>query len=154
MREWYAMKHKGRTMQRIGDVARTGGVGVETIRFYEREGLIEQPVKPARGWREYGERQRQQLEYVRRGQEFGLALSDVRELQQRARGERGAFCGAVRETVEKRLKRIERELTLLKQKRSRLKEWLSQCKARDPSKECPLYAQLQPVVARTGRKST
>ena len=75
MGEWRAMKHKGRTMQRIGDVARTGGVGVETIRFYEREGLIEQPLKPARGWREYGERQLRQLEYVRQGQEFGLALS-------------------------------------------------------------------------------
>jgi DNA-binding transcriptional MerR regulator len=148
------MKHKGRTMQRIGDVARTGGVGVETIRFYEREGLIEQPLKPARGWREYGERQLRQLEYVRQGQEFGLALSDVRELQKAARGERGAFCAAVRETVEKRLKRIERELVLLDQKKSRLKEWLSQCKARDASKECPLYVQLQTVVARTGRKSS
>jgi MerR family mercuric resistance operon transcriptional regulator len=152
MQEWRAMKHKGRTMQRIGDVARSGGVGVETIRFYEREGLIEQPVKPARGWREYGERQLQQLAYVQLGREFGLTLSDVRELQRRARGERGAFCGAVRETIEKRLRKVERDLKLLEQKHSRLKDWLLQCKARESSKECPLYAQLQSVVAR--RKSS
>jgi MerR family mercuric resistance operon transcriptional regulator len=41
--------------KRIGEVARVAGVGVETVRFYEREGLIDQPPKPLRGWREYDE---------------------------------------------------------------------------------------------------
>ena len=40
-----------KSTRRIGDVARAGGVGVETVRFYEREGLIDRPQKPQRGWR-------------------------------------------------------------------------------------------------------
>jgi DNA-binding transcriptional MerR regulator len=137
--------------RRIGDVARAGGVGVETIRFYEREGLIEQPPKPVRGWREYGDKQLLQLSYVRLGQELGLTLRDARALQDLAKGERGAFCTAVRETVAKRLEQIDEEIALLRKKRLGLSGWLSQCKARGETKDCPLYAQLRPLSSSTKR---
>jgi MerR family mercuric resistance operon transcriptional regulator len=140
------MKRKRRGVRRIGDLARDGGVGVETIRFYEREGLIEQPAKPMRGWREYGDRQALQLSYVRLGQELGLTLRDVRGLQGVARGDKSAFCGAVRETVAKRLAALDAEIAALKQKRAGLARWLTQCKARGRAARCPLYEQLQPVV--------
>ena len=147
------MKRKGKAVRRIGDVARAGGVGVETIRFYEREGLIERPEKPMRGWREYGERQLAQLSYVRLGQELGLTLADVRALQTDARGDRARFCGAVRNTVAKRLVKIERDMAALERKRAGLAAWLAQCKARGETDDCPLYAQLKPIVARSKRRS-
>ena len=138
-------------VQRIGDLARTGGVGVETIRFYEREGLIEKPIKPMRGWREYGERQVLQLSYVRRGQQLGLTLGDVHTLQTSARGERPLFCTAVRLTIRKRLAKVETEIRSLQRKRAGLKRWLAQCEARGTTEDCPLYAQLEPVLTKEAR---
>ena len=148
------MVKKRRMTRRIGDVARAGGVGVETIRFYEREGLIEQPPKPVRGWREYGDKQLLQLSYVRLGQELGLTLRDARALQDLAKGERSAFCAAVRETVAARLAQIDREIAELRKKRLGLSRWLTQCKARGDAQDCPLYAQLQPLASATKRKQS
>lgn len=146
------MQKKGRPgVQRIGDLARKGGVGVETIRFYEREGLIEKPIKPMRGWREYGERQVLQLSYVRRGQQLGLTLGDVSTLQTSARDERSLFCSTVRLTISKRLAKIETEIRSLQRKRAGLKLWLAQCEARSSAGDCPLYAQLEPVVTKKER---
>ncbi len=140
------MARKRRAMRRIGDVAREGGVGVETIRFYEREGLIEQPPKPERGWREYGDKQLLQLGYVKLGQELGLTLRDVRQLSGLAAGARDPFCDAVRETVAARLARLDEEIAALRRKRTGLARWLSQCRARGSEKDCPLYAQLKGLV--------
>ncbi len=146
------MAKKRRMTRRIGDVARAGGVGVETIRFYEREGLIEQPPKPLRGWREYGDKQLLQLSYVRLGQELGLTLRDARALQGLAAGERAPFCDAVRETVAKRLAQIDQEIIALRKKRLALSHWLVQCKARGAAKDCPLYAQLKPLASAAKRR--
>jgi DNA-binding transcriptional MerR regulator len=146
------MAKKRRMTRRIGDVARAGGVGVETIRFYEREGLIEQPPKPVRGWREYGDKQLLQLSYVRLGQELGLTLRDARALQGLAAGEREAFCAAVRETVARRLAQLDEEIAQLRKKRLGLSRWLAQCKARSSASDCPLYAQLKPLASSTKRK--
>ena len=140
------MAKKRRTMKRIGDVAREGGVGVETVRFYEREGLIEQPPKPERGWREYGDKQRAQLGNVRLAQDMGLTLRDMRALQPFVRGPQKPFCAAVRETLSGRLARMDAEIAALRRKRVALARWLSQCKARDDASDCPLYAQLRPLV--------
>lgn len=148
------MAKKRRMTRRIGDVARAGGVGVETIRFYEREGLIEQPPKPERGWREYGDKQLLQLSYVRLGQELGLTLRDARALQELAKDKREPFCNAVRDTVEKRLAHIDAEIAALRRKRLGLSRWLAQCKARGDAKDCPLYAQLHPLtLSRKGKPS-
>ena len=140
-------------VKRIGDVARIGGVGIETIRFYEREGLIEQPEKPLRGWREYGDRQLLQLSYVRLGQELGLTLRDARTLRDLASGNRSTFCGAVRDTVEKRLAKIDADLAALTKKRVGLARWLNQCKARGRAgSDCPLYAQVQSLAPSQPRR--
>lgn len=146
------MERKRRRVKRIGDVARESGVGVETIRFYEREGLIEQPQRPERGWREYGERQVMQLSYVRLGQELGLTLKDVRRLQTVARGPQESFCGTVRETIEARVGRLDAEIAELMRRRNALSQWLRQCEARGAQRDCPLYRQLQPVIGKARRK--
>lgn len=141
-----------RTVQRIGHVARKSKVSVETIRFYEREGLIEQPSKPLRGQREYGEKQLAQLTYVRLGQELGLTLGDVRAIQSLATGERATFCGSVREMLAARLAKIEEQIETLRRKRESLNGWLAQCQARNAALQCPLYDQLQPLVQKLGRR--
>ena len=102
-----------RKAKRIGDVARAAGVGVETVRFYERQGLIEQPVKPERGWREYNKAQLRQLSYVRLARDLGLTLGDIKRVQAVVTGPRPEFCSAVRQTVATRLGEIEDDLARL-----------------------------------------
>src|SRR3546814_1209070 len=65
----------------IGRAARKAGVGVETIRFYERKGLIAQPPKPARaGFRHYPEETVERIRFIRQAQELGFSLREVCEL--------------------------------------------------------------------------
>jgi len=140
--------------RRIGDVARSAGVGVETVRFYERQGLIDQPLKPDRGWREYGDGALLQLGYVRLAREMGLTLRDVKRLKAASAGNRAKFCTDVRETVAGRLKAVELKISELESDRARLSGWLNQCAKRSVSDECPLYAQLQRVAELRAPRST
>jgi MerR family mercuric resistance operon transcriptional regulator len=134
--------------KRIGDVARAAGVGVETIRFYEREGLLDQPTKPLRGWRDYGEAAVAQLGQVRLAQQMGLTLKDMKRLKDRAKGPQPAFCEDVRATVAARLEAIESEIAALQRKHVLLASWLRQCKRRGKTAECPLYAQINTNLKR------
>jgi len=138
--------------KRIGDLAKAAGVGVETVRFYEREGLVDKPLKPERGWREYDETALAQLGRVRLAQKMGLTLSDVKGLKARAKGPQKEFCSHVRETVSARLETIEKELATLEAKRILLKRWLTQCKRRGENTECPLYAQTRALTSKGKRR--
>jgi DNA-binding transcriptional MerR regulator len=135
--------------KRIGDVAKEGGVGVETVRFYEREGLIDRPKKPARGWREYDETALAQLNQVRLAQEFGLTLRDMKTMKARAKGPRAGFCMSVRETLSSRLTQVEAEIAELQSKRKAMKQWLGQCHKQDGLPNCPLYDRITSLTKGT-----
>lgn len=64
----------------IGELARKAEVGVETVRYYQRYGLIQEPAKPPRGYRRYPEATLHRLLFIRRAKTFGFSLSDIAEL--------------------------------------------------------------------------
>lgn len=64
----------------IGKIARSAGVGVETIRFYEREGLVPEPPRSASGYRKYPREAVERLRFIRRAKELGFSLKEVEEL--------------------------------------------------------------------------
>ncbi|NIA07441.1 MAG: MerR family transcriptional regulator [Actinobacteria bacterium] len=64
----------------IGKVARHAGVGVETVRFYEREGLIEEPPRKESGYRQYPEQTVCRIRFIRRAKELGFSLREIKEL--------------------------------------------------------------------------
>jgi DNA-binding transcriptional MerR regulator len=132
--------------KRIGDVAKAAGVGVETVRFYEREGLIDQPPRPARGWREYDEAALAQLSQVRLAQTVGLTLRDMKQMKTRAKGPQPAFCAGVRELVSARLAAIEAEIAELQKKRAALRNWRRLCARREGKPDCPLYEQVNALT--------
>jgi MerR family mercuric resistance operon transcriptional regulator len=61
----------------IGDVAKAAGVGVETIRFYERKGLIDRPRRPASGFRHYDDQVPRRIRFIRHAQELGFSLREI-----------------------------------------------------------------------------
>ena len=67
---------------RIGEFARSAGVNVQTIRFYEREGLLQKPPRLASGYRVYAQRDVDRVGFIRSCQEIGFTLNDIREVMQ------------------------------------------------------------------------
>jgi hypothetical protein len=63
----------------IGQVARRAGVGVETVRFYEREGLLEEPPRRASGYRQYSEQVVTRIHFIKRAQQLGFSLKEIAE---------------------------------------------------------------------------
>jgi DNA-binding transcriptional MerR regulator len=124
----------------IGALAREVGVGVETIRFYEREGLIPQPPRTD-GPRHYDERALATLRYIRIAQQLGLSLKDVRALQGELTGGK-SFCASLRATVEARLEALAAEAAEIERLRGELHGFLARCRARESSLPCPIVEEL------------
>src|SRR2546428_13493442 len=64
----------------IGQVARRAGVGIETVRFYEREGLLEVPPRRASGYRQYSGQVVKRIHFIKRAQKLGFSLKEITEL--------------------------------------------------------------------------
>jgi MerR family mercuric resistance operon transcriptional regulator len=107
-------------MLTIGKIAKEAGVGVETIRFYERKGLIKQPKKLAnQGFRSYQPEDAQKVRFIKRAQELGFTLKEVKDLL-KLNSNRQATCEDVRVKAEAKRKEIEIKIADLKQMKDAL----------------------------------
>lgn len=125
----------------IGGLARQAGVGVETVRFYERQGLIEQPPRPGRGFRRYPPETVRRVRFVRRAKELGFTLREVSELLDlRFDPQRG--CAEVREMAEAKVGDVERRIADLERIREVLGKLVAACKGQGSVSECPILDAL------------
>src|SRR5437867_8316628 len=90
---------------RIGQVARTAGVNVQTLRYYERRRLLRAPQRELNGYRYYDSESVRLVRFIKRAQALGFSLREVQALL-RLRDTRGVPCGQVRERAEKKLMEI------------------------------------------------
>lgn len=128
------------TIRTIGQAARAAGIGVETIRYYERRGLIDQPPRRD-GPRHYDDHIVARLRYIRVAQGFGLTLRDIRSLGGELGSGRG-FCAALRRLVEARLVEIARQQAELAALSAELTVFLGRCEARAAHLPCPVVDEL------------
>ena len=108
---------------RIGELARRAGVTADTIRFYEREELLGEPVRTPNGYRDYGDDTLQDLVFIRKAQALGLRLAEVREVLEIAAGGLTP-CDRVRDKVRARLSEVDRRMSELRALRATLIETL------------------------------
>ena len=94
---------------KIGKVAQLAGVGVETVRFYERKGLLEEPPRNDSGYRQYPHDTIIRLRFIKRAKELGFSLKEIRELFA-LRNDQHATCGDVRTQAETKLRNIEEKI--------------------------------------------
>ena len=121
----------------IGVLARAAGVNIETVRYYQRRGLIGTPRKPLGGVRRYDAEALAHLRFIKRAQQLGFSLNEIRELL--TLGEQS--CGATRRIAERRLTDIEARLHDLKTMRGLLARLIRECAAgRDTT--CPIVQSL------------
>lgn len=131
----------------IGELANACGVSRDTLRFYERKGLLPRPRRTPSRYRVYAEEDEQRLFLIRQAQAIGLTLDDIRELfrhqQLRSPGECRRVAGLLRE----RIAVIDRKLAELKVFRHQLAESLERCEKAD-SEACPVVLDLSVAGAR------
>lgn len=128
----------------IGKVAQGAGVGVETVRFYERKGLLEEPPRNDSGYRQYPHDTIIRLRFIKRAKELGFSLKEIRELFA-LRNDHHATCGDVRTQAEAKLRDIEEKIKDLTRMKDALTELTCQCSGVGPVNTCPILTALEPV---------
>jgi MerR family mercuric resistance operon transcriptional regulator len=138
------MKRERNEAFTIGEVANRAGVGVETVRFYERKGLIAEPPRLASGYRQYPPDAVRRIMFIHRAQALGFSLREVSDLLS-LRGEMPArTCGEVRKRAEAKLAEIESRISALVQMKSALRPLIEACRGRAATSECPILAAIDP----------
>lgn len=131
------------TVLRIGELARRAGVGVETVRFYQRKGLLPVPPRRHRGYRHYGPEALETLRFIRRAKGLGFTLSEIASLLKQRRGGRFDH-GAFRETLRAKIASLEEDARHIEHVRGVLAELLAECDRADES-ACRAVAMMMQI---------
>ena len=123
----------------IGQVATQADVHVETIRYYQRLGLVGEPLRPLGGIRHYDEKTVARLQFIKRAQQLGFALDEVRNLLAL---EDGQSCRETRALAEKKLTVIDARLADLRRMQKLLKSLIAECDSGKRPRACPIIATL------------
>jgi MerR family copper efflux transcriptional regulator len=127
---------------RIGEVAKQAGVGVETVRFYEREGLLDEPQRKASGYRQYDEEAVAVLRFIRRAKELGFTLREIKVLLD-LRLESSATRADVRAQAKAKVADIEAKIADLQRMRDVLIKLIRKCHGDGAASGCPILGALQ-----------
>ncbi|MBB3228715.1 MerR family copper efflux transcriptional regulator [Luteibacter sp. Sphag1AF] len=125
----------------IGRIASTVGVAIDTIRYYEREGLLPEPRRRASGYREYDAAAVTRLRFIRRAKDLGFTLEEIRELLALS-ADRADGVGGVRERAQKRLDAIDARIAELQRVRQGLFDLVDACPGHGAPEECPILRAL------------
>ena len=130
-----------RELMTIGALAQTAGVGVETIRYYQRRGLMPQPARAHGSIRRYGFADAARLRFIRRAQELGFTLDEIGEL---LKLQDGADRRAIRRIARVRLEQVESRLADLERMRLALKHVIHACEHTPGAPRCPVIEAIDP----------
>lgn len=126
---------------RIGELAAATGVDPETIRYYEREGLLESPARQANGYRNYGRQQLERLAFIRHCRALDIPLADIRRLINFL-DRPGEDCGDIDRLIEAQLLRVRARLQSMWALERQLTELRKSCGARHATTECGILHEL------------
>ena len=126
----------------IGQLAKRADVGVETVRFYERKGLLEEPDRRASGYRQYDEDVVRRLEFIRRAKELGFTLKEIKELLS-LKIDPSTTCADVKGRAETKIKDIESKIRTLQRMKRALVKVTKSCSGSGPTSECPILEAIE-----------
>lgn len=122
----------------IGTVAQQAGVNLQTVRYYQRRDLIEQPPKPPSGYRHYDSGAVDRIRFIKRAQELGFSLSEIGELLELGDGR----CGDVRRVAESQRALVARRIADLTAMQGTLDALIERCRHEQHPGHCPLIETL------------
>lgn len=123
----------------IGELSRRSGVNIETIRYYEKIGILPPPPRTEGGHRLYGDDHLKRLMFIRRSRELGFTLDEIRNLLGLVEG--GYTCGEVKNAALAHLNDIRRKIADLRRMERTLSETAARCEGGD-APECPIMEAL------------
>lgn len=128
----------------IGEVARRAGIGVETVRFYERQGLITDPARSPAGYRQYDEETVARLLFIRQAKELGFTLNEIKELLS-LRLDPTSSCADVKGRAEAKIADVEEKIRTLQRIKKALMRLTEACSGDGPIDKCPILAAIEPA---------
>ena len=129
-------------MLTISRLAQAAGVNVETIRFYQRRGLLAEPDRPPGGIRRYGRDDVARVSFIKSAQRIGFTLDEIEQLLHL---DDGMHCAEARAIAEHKLQAVRERLADLQRIEAALAQLVGRCKASRAKVSCPLIEALQPA---------
>jgi MerR family mercuric resistance operon transcriptional regulator len=126
---------------RIGEVAKSAGISVEAIRYYEKEGLVDAPSRNKSGYRDYTADQAKIISFITKAKQLGFSLRETKELMD-LRHTPGATCGDIKRKAEQKVAIINERIDLLIKVRESLEELINWCTEDLPVSTCPIIEKL------------
>lgn len=126
----------------IGDFASAAGVNVQTVRYFERRGILPEPERSASGSRQYDGEALARLRFVRRAQELGFSLEEIGELLD-LRVEEPSSCAPVEAKTRAKLENMQGKIRELKRIEHVLEKLAASCAAREPTADCPILETIE-----------
>ncbi len=125
----------------IGRLARTAGINLETVRYYERRGLLQKPPRSSSGYRLFPADAARRLRFIKRAQELGFALKEIQELLA-LRISPGTSSAEIRKRAKAKIKNIEDKIKSLESMRRSLRKLTESCSGCTPISQCPILESL------------
>ena len=126
----------------IGKLAKQVGIGIETVRFYERQGLIDPPPRTASNYRIYPEDEVARLKFIKRAKALGFTLNEIKELLF-LRHDPHATKADIKNRTLAKIKDIEKKISDLTRIKTGLEHLASSCDGHGPLDECPILEALE-----------
>ncbi len=130
--------NKNQSALTIGRLAKLVEVNVETIRYYQRIGLIDEPVAPLNGFRKYSLQTAENITFIKRAQRLGFSLKEIAELLKIGDG----HCDDVRTRAEIKRNKIDSQIRDLQSLRDTLDQLICECKNGKDGAHCPIVETL------------
>lgn len=128
-------------LMKIGELARQTGSQIETIRYYEREGLLPAPARSESNYRLYGDAHVERLQFIRHCRSLDMSLDEIRNLLS-FRDAPEESCGAVNTLLEKHIEHVANRIKELQSLQKQLKLLRSQCRTTQAAKDCEILQSL------------
>ena len=129
----------------ISRLAELGGVNQETVRYYEREGLLAKPPRTASGYRVFPPEAARRLRFIKRAQDLGFSLSEIRDLLS-LRVDKRTTPADVRKRAEAKITDVDEKIRALTRMKDALRTLSEQCSACETLDECPILQTLDDVT--------
>jgi len=126
----------------IGKLAKKAQVNTETIRYYERRGLISRPPRPLSGYRQYPDETFKRIDFIKRAKELGFSLKEIGDLLS-LRVDPTTSCSDIKIRTETKIEAIEEKIKTLKKMKNALVDVSRACSGRGPISECPILEALE-----------
>jgi MerR family mercuric resistance operon transcriptional regulator len=142
MREDMDKKYEGIVTFKIGEVARRADVNKETVRYYEKRELIPEPDRRRSGYRIFTQRHIDQIKFIKRSQELGFTLSEIKELLE-LRMDEETTCSEIKNEAQEKYQDVVEKIEDLQRIKGILLELIDSCAGEGPKGDCPILGALE-----------